>query len=170
MGQPSAFVWPFLDALKITEDTALTLKNAVLDQRTTAEWEEFIFAAQEEWEEMEAHTLENIQEVGDDDGDDVSDDQAEDTLVLSSSPGVFTWQEELEEGEGAIKAKLVEMNPKNAKEAVDVLQVAVGDLEGRVVEARQGSRNNAMEVLLHVDTSVTEIVAAIDRINRRGRR
>jgi hypothetical protein len=32
MGQPSAFVWPFLNALKITEDTALTLKNAALDQ------------------------------------------------------------------------------------------------------------------------------------------
>ena len=31
MGQLSAFVWPFLDALNITKDTALTLKNAALD-------------------------------------------------------------------------------------------------------------------------------------------
>ncbi len=64
MGQPSAFVWPFLDALKLTKDAALTLKNASMDRQTTAEWEEFIFEAQEEWEEVEAHTLENIQEVG----------------------------------------------------------------------------------------------------------
>jgi hypothetical protein len=38
-GQPSAFMWPFLDALKITENMALTLKNALVDQHTTAEWE-----------------------------------------------------------------------------------------------------------------------------------
>ncbi len=32
MGQPSAFVWPFLDALKLTKDAALTLKNASMDR------------------------------------------------------------------------------------------------------------------------------------------
>jgi hypothetical protein len=58
--------------------------------------------------------------------------------------------------EGAIKAKLDDMNPKNAKEAVEQLQAIFGDLEGMVVEARRGSRNDAMEVLTHVDTSVTE--------------
>jgi hypothetical protein len=170
MGQPSVFVWPFLDALKLTKDAALTLKNALMDRQTTAEWEEFIFEAQEEWEEVEAHTLENIQEVGDNDVDNASDNQVEGDLVLSSPPSAFMWQEELNDVEGAIKAKLDDMNPKNAKEAVEELQAAFGDLEGMVVEARQGSHNNAMEVLTHVDTSMTEIIAAIDRINKQGRR
>jgi hypothetical protein len=169
MSQPSAFIWPFLDAFKLTEDVTLTLKNASMDRQTMAEWEEFIFEAQEEWEEVEAHTLENIQEVGDDNVDDASNDQVEGDLVLSSPPSAFMWQEELDDVESAIKAKLDDMNPKNAKEAVEELQAAFGDLEGMVVKARQGSRNDAMEVLIHVDTSVTEIVAAIDWINKQGR-
>jgi hypothetical protein len=87
MGQPSTFVWPFLDALKLTKDAALTLKNASMDRQTTAEWEEFIFEAQKEWEEVEAHTLENIQEVRDNNVDDAFNNQVEGDLVLSSPPG-----------------------------------------------------------------------------------
>jgi hypothetical protein len=45
------------------------------------------------------------------------------------------WQEEFNDVEGASKAKLDDMNPKNAKEAKE-LQAAFGDLEGMVVEAQ----------------------------------
>jgi hypothetical protein len=43
VGQPNAFVRPFLDDSKITEDTLMTLRSG--EQRTTAEWEEFISEA-----------------------------------------------------------------------------------------------------------------------------
>ncbi len=40
-GTPTAFMMPFLDASKITEDTREVLMNT-LDCKTTEEWEEFI--------------------------------------------------------------------------------------------------------------------------------
>ncbi len=171
-GQPSAFVWPFLDALKITKNTALTLKNALVNRRTTAEWEDFIFEAQEEWDSMEAQMLENIQEgsLGGDDVDDDSDDLIKGDLALSAPPKIFEWTNELEGLDGTLKTKLDEMNPKNTKEAVEELQVAFGDLEGMVVDARRSSRDNAIEVLNHVGSSMAEIVVANNQINKRGRR
>ncbi len=53
MGTPTAFITPFLDAFKITEDTREVLTN-MLDRKTTEEWEEFIAEAKEEWEEVQA--------------------------------------------------------------------------------------------------------------------
>jgi hypothetical protein len=172
VGQPSAFVWPFSDALKITKNMALTLKSALVDWRTTAEWEDFIFKAQEEWDSVEAQTLENIQEgsLGDEDVDDNSDDLIEGDLALSTPPKIFKWTNKLEGLDGTLKTKLDEMNPKNTKEAVEELQVAFGDLEGMVVDARRSLGNNAIEVLNHVGSSMVEILVAINQINKRGRR
>jgi hypothetical protein len=69
-GQPNTFVHPLLDASKITEDNALTLKN-YLERQTMVEREEFIFEVQDKWEELQAHKSENIQEgCGDNNQDD----------------------------------------------------------------------------------------------------
>ncbi len=59
---------------------------------------------------------------------------------------------------------------KNTAEAVKELQAAIGDLEGMVVEARINARHSAQEILTHVGCLVTELVAAVDRINWCGRR
>ena len=50
---PTAFITPFLDASKIKGDTHDILTHALM-HKTTAEWEEFIVAAKEEWVEFEA--------------------------------------------------------------------------------------------------------------------
>jgi hypothetical protein len=87
VGQPNAIVRPFLDASKITEDAMMTLKSG--ERRTTAEWEEFIGEAQEEWEEVQLWTLENNQEsLGDDEQDDDKDESLmwEGDLMLKSPP------------------------------------------------------------------------------------
>ncbi len=82
-------------------------------------------------------------------------------------PEIFEWTNKLECLDGTLKTKLDEMNPKNTKEAVKELQAAFGDLERMVVDAWQSLRNNAIEVLNHVGSSVAEIVAPINRINKR---
>ena len=48
-----AFIDPFLDASKIAGDTHNILTDALVG-KTTAEWEEFIMSAKEEWVEFEA--------------------------------------------------------------------------------------------------------------------
>ena len=78
-GVPNAFVAPFLDASKITEDTAYDLQKKYTS-RTTPEWERFILDAQEEWEELQARRLANIQESGDSDEQDDEDDDDEETM------------------------------------------------------------------------------------------
>jgi hypothetical protein len=61
-GKPAAFVTPFLDSSKITEDTLATLADP-LTMKRTAEWEAFIIEAQEEWREFEAcHPLRAVVE------------------------------------------------------------------------------------------------------------
>jgi hypothetical protein len=47
-GKPTAFIAPFLDLAKITEDMLSALKKP-LTRKTTVEWEVFILEAQEEW-------------------------------------------------------------------------------------------------------------------------
>jgi hypothetical protein len=169
-GQPHLFVYPFLDASKITEDTFLSLKS-YSERRTTEEWEDFIFEAQEEWEELQARTLENIQEGhNDDDQEDEDDDQLmeEGDLILLKPPKTFEWANEV--NVAGIKNNLDKGDSKNMAEAVKELQAAIGDLEGMVVEARINARHSAQEILTHVGCLVTELVAAVNRINWRGRR
>jgi hypothetical protein len=164
MGQPNLFVYPFLDASKITEDTFLSLKS-YSERRTTEEWEDFIFKAQEEWEELQACTLENIQEGhNNDDQEDKDDDQLmeEGDLILLKPPKTFEWANKV--NVAGIKDNL------DKGEAVEKLQVAIGDLEGMVGEACIDARHSAQEILTHIGCSVTELVAAVDRINWRGRR
>jgi hypothetical protein len=169
MGQPNCFIYPFLDAAKITENTALSF-TSYSEWRTMVEWEESIFEVQEEWEELQAHTmLENIQEGhSDDDQDDDDKDlfMGKGNLILSKPPDVFVWSNET--NKVVIKEKLDEGDPKNTQDAVEELQAAIGDLEGMVVEAQQDSCHNVKEVLTHVRYSVLEIVATIECINWRG--
>ena len=176
-GEPTAFIQPFLDVNKITQETGEILFEMV--KRTTDAWERVISSAQEDWEDLESRGLGNIQEGagGGDDDDDVDDDDSDEseyemcegTLHLKKPPAIFVWEKELTD-EPSLKMELDQGAPKNAQEAVEELLAAFGDLEGLVVESRRDSRKDALDVLSHVGCSVTEIVGAIDRINKRGRR
>ncbi len=77
-GTPNAFVAPFLDASKITEDTSYDLVKS-FTSRTTPDWERFIFDSQEEWEDLQACKLAKIQESGD--SDDQDDDDKDDDAM-----------------------------------------------------------------------------------------
>ena len=176
-GEPTAFIQPFLDVNKITQETGEILFEMV--KRTTDAWERVISSAQEDWEDLESRGLGNIQEGagGGDDDDDVDDDDSDEseyemcegTLHLKKPPTIFVWEKELTD-EPSLKMELDQGAPKNAQEAVEELLAAFGDLEGLVVESRRDSRKDALDMLSHVGCSVTEIVGAIDRINKRGRR
>ena len=172
---PTAFIQPFLDVNKITQETGEFLLE--MDKRTTDDWERFIAISQEEWEDLESRGLGNIQEgVGVDENDDVNDEDSkeseyemcEGTLHLKKPPAIFIWEKELAE-ERALKTELDQGSPKDAQEAVEELQAAFGDLEGLVVDSQRDSRKDALDVLTHVGFSVSEIVGAINRINKRGR-
>ena len=173
---PTAFIQTFLDVNKITQETGEFLLE--MDKRTTDDWERFIAISQEEWEDLESRGLGNIQEgVGVDENDDVDDEDSkeseyemcEGTLHLKKPPAIFVWEKELTD-EPSLKMELDQGSPKNAQEAVEELLAAFGDLEGLVVESRRDSRKDALDMLSHIGCSVTEIVGAIDRINKRGRR
>jgi hypothetical protein len=47
IGGATAFIAPFMDASKITDDSLAFLKNSLIP-KTTAEWEEFIMEAKKE--------------------------------------------------------------------------------------------------------------------------
>ena len=178
-GGVTAFVKPFLDANKITEDTASLLK--FMEKRTTADWIQFIGVCHEEWNDLEAQSLllDNIQETGgDDDEDEMDEDDEEDdgegydlcegNLKLDNPPPDFVWDNGLDGI--SLKSALAQGSPKNTTEALEELSAAFGNLEGMIVESRRGSRQDAMDVLTHLGLSVNDLVAAIDRINKRGRR
>ena len=138
--------------------------------------------AQEEWDDFESRGLGNIQEgVGVDEDNDVDDKESEESdyemcegnMHLKKPPAIFVWETELDSEralERALKTELDQGSPKESQEAVEALQAAFGDLEGLVVDSRQEARKEALDVLTHIGFSVTEIVSAINRINKRGRR
>jgi hypoxanthine-guanine phosphoribosyltransferase len=174
-GGLTAFVEPFLDVNKITEDTKDLLKTMV--PRTTDDWENFMSVCHKEWDELEAQGLDNIEEDGGGgDEDEMDEDEEEErehdlwegNMALRSPPEDFAWEHKLEDM--SLKDELERGYPQNTKEAVEELQAAFGDLEGMVVESHRGSRKDASDVLNHLGLSVAEIVTAINRINRRGRR
>jgi hypothetical protein len=170
MGQLNLFVYPFLDASRITEDTFLSLKS-YSECRTMEEWEDFIFEAQEEWEELQARTLENIKEVHNDDAQENEDNDQlmeEGDLILLKPPETFEWANKV--NVAGIKDNLDKGDSKNTAEAVKELQAAIGDLEGMVEEAHINAQHSAQEILTHIGCLVTELVAAVNRINWRGRR
>jgi len=139
-GEPTAFIHPFLDVSKITQETGESLLE--MDMRTTDDWERCIAISQEEWEDLESRGLGNIQEgMGVDEDDDVDDEDSK--------------ERECEMCEGTLHLK----KPPT-----------IGDLKGFVVDLRRDSRKDALDVLTHVGFSVTEIVGAINPINKRGRR
>ena len=179
-GEPTAYIRPFLDVNKITQETEEDL--LVMETRTTADWERFMAIAQEEWDDLESRGLGNIQEgVGVDEDDDVDDEESEESdyemcegnMHLTKPPATFVWATELDSDralERALKTELDLGSPKESQEAVEALQAAFGDLEGLVVDSRQEARKDALDVLTHIGFSVTEIVGTINRINKRGRR
>ena len=80
-GEPTAFIQPFLDVNKITQETGEIFFD--MTKRTTDVWERFIVNAQEDWEDLESRGLGIIQEsAGVDEDDDVDDDD-------SKTEGVF---------------------------------------------------------------------------------
>jgi len=179
-GEPTAFIQPFLDVNKITQETGEFLLE--MNKRTTNDWERFIAISQEEWEDLESRGLGNIQEgVGVDEDDDVDDEESEESdyemcegnMHLKKPPAIFVWDTELDAEralERALKTELDRGSPKESQEAVEALQAAFGDLEGLVVDSRHEARKDALDVLTHIGFSVTEIVSTINRINKRGRR
>ena len=99
-----AFVEPFLDINKITEDTKDFLKMMV--PRTTDDWENFMSICHEEWDELEAQGLDNIEEDGGGgDEDEMDEDKEEEreynlcegNMALRSPPEDFAWEHELED-------------------------------------------------------------------------
>ena len=170
-GTPNAFVAPFLDASKITEDTSYDLAKS-LTSRTTPEWESFILDTQEEWEELQARKLANIQESGDcndqEDNDEDSGTMWEGKLTLTSPPSDFAWSEDLVTT-GVAGALLDKGTSKDMDKAIKNLQAAFEDIDELVAESQAAARNDAREILSHIDISVTDIVLAIDRINQQGR-
>ena len=176
IGEPTAFVQPFLDVNKITPETEYHLKE--MEKRTTADWEHFVAVCHEEWNDLMNQGLDNIQEGAGFGEDEVMDDDEEDddseynlckgNLNLKKPPAIFVWDKDL--AERALKTELEEGTPKDTHEAVEELQAAFGDLKGMVVDSRRDSRKDTFDVLTHIGFSVTEIVAAIDRINKRGQR
>jgi hypothetical protein len=101
-GEPTAFIQPFLDINKITQETGEILFDMI--KRTTDVWERFIASAQEDWEDLESHGLGNIQEgAGVDKDDNVDNDDSEEseyemcegTLHLKKPPAIFVWEKEL---------------------------------------------------------------------------
>ena len=140
-GEPTAFIQPFLDVNKITQETGEFLLE--MDKRTTDDWERFIAISQEEWEDLESCGLGNIQEgVGVDEDDNVDDEDSkeseykmcEGTLHLKKPPTIFVWEKELAD-EHALKTELDQGSPTDAQEAVEELLAAFGDLKGLVVDS-----------------------------------
>ncbi len=153
----------FLNASKITEDTAYDLQKSFIS-RTTPEWERFILDTQEEWEKLQARQLANIQELGDSNEQDDEDVDNQGTmwegkLTLKSPPMDFEWSEDLVTL-GVARALLDKGTPsKNLEESAKELLI---------VESRSAARHDTLEVLFHMNMSVTDLVHAIDRVNQRG--
>jgi len=175
-GGLTAFVEPFLDVNKITEDTKDLLKTML--PRTTADWEKFMRICHNEWDDLEAQGLDNIEEhKGGGDEDEMDEDEEEEgdhdvwegNMFLKSPPEDFAWEHEIEDM-SSLKNELERDYPQNTKEAVEELQAAFGDLEGMVVESRRGLHKDTSDVLNHLGLSVVQIVTAINRINVRGQR
>ena len=175
IGEPTAFVQPFLDVNKITQETEYHLKE--MEKRTTADWENFMAVCCEEWDNLVTRGLDNIQEgvgfgkvLGMDDDEEDGDSKynlCEGNLNLKKPPAIFVWDKDL--AERVLKTELEEGTPKDTHEAVEELQAALGDLEGMVVDSQCNLSKDAFDVLTHIGYSVTEIVAAIDCINKCGR-
>ena len=129
---------------------------------------------QEEWEEKQAvGVLDNIHKdsgSGKDSKDDRSEDMNKGDLHLVHPPVAFAWAYELKSGDASLKDKLEVSTPSDTKEAVEELHAAVGDLEGMVEEAREGSHQDCLEIMQHVGLATDELVEAINCINRCGRR
>jgi hypothetical protein len=118
-GTPTAFITPFLDASKITEDTKEVLTN-MLDCKTTEEWEEFIAEAKEEWEEVQAQCpLEGIKEQLSGASGDEDSATAKGDLELSCPPNEFVWGGDLKVEPIKLKTKDL-ANPKTSTLEEDV--------------------------------------------------
>jgi len=124
-GEPTAFIQPFLDVNKITQETGEILFDMI--KRTTDVWERVITSAQEDWEDLESRGLGNIQEgagvhedvdVDDDDSEESEYEMCEGTLHLKKPPTIFVWEKELAD-ERSLKMELDRGSPKDAQEAVE---------------------------------------------------
>ena len=76
IGEPTAFVQPFLEVNKITPETEYHLKE--MEKRTTADWENFMAVCHKEWNDLVNQRLDNIQEGAGFGKDEVMDDNEED--------------------------------------------------------------------------------------------
>ena len=169
-GVPNAFAAPFLDASKITKDTAYDLQNN-FTSCTTPEWERFIVDTQEEWEKLQARRLANIQESGDsykqdDEDDDNKGTMWEGKLILNSPPMDFEWSVDLVTP-GVTRALLDKGTPsENLEESVKELKMAFEDIDDLIVESRLAARRDTLKALTYMNTSVSDLIHAIDQINR----
>lgn len=87
---------------------------------------------------------------------------------MDNPPAEFGCEDNLKDV--SLRNALEQGSPRNATKALEELTAAFGDLEGMVVESRRAACQDAEAVLIHLGLSVNDLVATIDRINKRGRR
>ncbi len=168
---PSAFITPFLDLAKITEDT-LAIVKGLDNKRTTAEWEVFIMAAQAEWEEFDAQRpLRAVMEQSSGEG---GDDKPIGSMEGELFNGCYFFPEEFEwkkAPKAPVPLKLTRWKGEEAKgntiiaDKVKDLQAAVEDLHVLYGDVSKALQDQLVEVLDYIWLSVAEVIKAIDCLN-----
>jgi len=163
----AAFKTHFLDVTKITDDTLSVLQDTMM-RKTTAEWEWFIAEAKVEWEEFVArHPLRAVEELSS--GEKVEDNDSIGSIVgnfmVYLIPDEFTWREPLQR-----PPTLNLKHTGSANEDIEELQAIMEDLSttGPFALATKAQKD-AVEVLEYVWGTVSDLIKAVDRLNKRIR-
>jgi hypothetical protein len=174
-GSLAAFVMPFLDAAKVSEDILDTLKDQFVC-KTTEEWEEFIWDAHEEWVELSLQRpLHGIREQSSmEDEDKESVESVEGKMTLTLPPDTFDWKAKKPMPPPGLRQTEVQADETDSKptteEVVEELQTAVEDLYVYLVDACDTAREESTAVMDHLSMSIQEVVDAINHINTCGNR
>ncbi len=165
-GSPAAFITPYLDTAKVSEDVLHTLGNAFV-RKTTKEWEEFIQDTQEEWEELLLqHPLGEITEHSSmEEEEEDSVESVEGKIHLTSPPELFAWKDKR-----AFPIPGLKQTDSKPSEEVEELQAAIKDLYTYLVDVSNMAREDSYEVFDHMSAAIQEVVDAINRVNTRGNR
>ncbi len=155
----------FLDAAKITDDTLSVLQDT-MTRKTTAEWETFIAEANVEWEGfvtrrpfcvVEELSLE--EELEDNDSFESTEGNFIGYLILNT----FEWRETLQK-----PPSLNIKHSSNINEDIEDLHAIMEDLSTTVPFALSTKvREDAVEVLEYIWSTVFDLIKAVDCLNRR---
>jgi len=163
----AAFKTHFLDAAKITDDTLSVLQDT-MTRKTTAEWEIFIVEAKVDWEDfVTRHPLRAVEELslGEEVEDDDSIESIEGNFMVYLTPNEFTWREPLQRTPTLNLTRTSLVN-----EDIEELQAIMEDLSTTGPFALSTKvREDAVEVLEYVRGTVSDLIKAVDRLNKRVR-